>query len=490
MILVQPSWSSVHGSFADIASKKLFLPPVGVCYLAASLFRAGEEVEIMDLEPAGLSLREEVGRIIRARPDLLGVTTTTPAYAIAVDFCGEVKKALPNLPIVIGGPHVSGTGADDLGFPFDFALLGESEASLPLLVDALRGERELAEVPGLVYREEGRVRKTTRHPFIEDLDAIPFPRRELLDLNAYATHVPGRGLRRATTITASRGCPFQCVFCSAHVILGKRFRLRSVDNILDEIEEARRRFHIPHFYFNDSTLTLRRDWVLELCDGIRTRNLDITWEGMTRVNMIDRELLESLRGAGFVRLSLGIESGDQRILDIMKKGVTLGEIREAYRLCREVGIETESFAMLGLPGETRQTIRRTAWFVRSIPEVRYSSFSIATPYPGTELLGMAKKGLHGLKLLSTDYSRYRRYDGGVMEVNGLSPEDLQREQKIGLLIMHLAPLKMFALIRHFGIKVLARRFVSIIKELMRRPDKRRPAHGTPQARRRGRAQPE
>ena len=478
VLLVQPHWSSVHGSFADVATTKLFLPPIGICYLAASLFRAGHEVGILDLESAGLALREELERIIRWAPDLLGVTATTPAYAIAERFCTEVKRLTPSLPLVIGGPHISGTGAEDLHFPFDFALLGESEISLPLLVSALRGERDYEDVPGLVYRTGTQLRSTPRGPFIENLDEIPFPQRELLDLNAYATFVPGKGLRHVTTITASRGCPFQCVFCSAHVILGKRFRLRSVGNVLAEIEEARNRFHIPHFYFNDSTLTLKRDWILELCDGIRQRKLDITWEGMTRVNMVDRKLLKSLKGAGFVRLSLGIESGDQRILDIMKKGVTLEDIREAYRLCREAGIETESFAMLGLPGETRETIRRTAWFVRSIPEVRYSSFSIATPYPGSELMVMAKKGQYGLKLLSADYSKYRRYDGGVMEVNGLSPEDLQREQKLGLLIMHLTPRKMRALVRHFGVLMLARRFVAILKELLLRPAKRRPTYGT------------
>jgi radical SAM superfamily enzyme YgiQ (UPF0313 family) len=477
VLLIQPTWSSVHGSFASIAAKKLFLPPVGICYLAAALFRKGHEVEMLDLEPAGLSLRETLEAIAGARPDLLGVTTTTPAYSIARDFCAEVRGALPGLPIVIGGPHISGTGAEELDAPFDYALLGESELSLPTLADAVMGEAGVEEVPGLVYRSAGGLRRTDRGPFIDDLDRIPFPLRGLLDPAHYATFVPGRGLRRATTITASRGCPFQCVFCSAHVILGKKFRLRSVGNILEEIEEARRRWRISHFYFNDSTLTLMRDWILSLCEQIRRKGLDITWEGMTRVNAIDRELLKALKGAGFVRLSLGIESGDQRILDVMKKGVTVEEIRAAYRLCREEGIETESFAMLGLPGETRETIRRTAWFVRSIPEVRYSSFSIATPYPGSELMDMAKKGEHGLRLLSTDYNRYRRYDGGVMEVNGLSPADLQREQKIGLLIMHLTPRKMLALIRHFGVWMLVGRFVGILKELVQGAGKRLRGNG-------------
>ncbi|MCC6448954.1 MAG: radical SAM protein [Candidatus Aureabacteria bacterium] len=474
VLLVQPSWSSVHGSFAGVAAKKLFLPPIGICYLAASLSRAGYGVEMLDLEAGRMSLRETLERIGRARPGLLGVTATTPAYSLAREFCGAVKEALPGLPIVIGGPHVSGTGAEELDDVFDFALLGESELSLPLLADAVRNGGGYEEVPGLAYRSGGILRRTPRGPLIEDLDGIPFPRRDLLDVGAYATFVPGKGLRRTTTITASRGCPFGCVFCSAHVILGKRFRIRSVGNILGEIEEARGRFGIVHFYFNDSTLTLKRGWILKLCEGLSVKNLGITWEGMTRVNMIDRELLRTLRRAGFVRLSLGIESGEQRILDIMKKGVTLEEIREAYRLCREERIETESFAMLGLPGETRETIRRTARFVRSIPEVRYSSFSIATPYPGSELMAMAKEGRHGLKLLSGDYRRYRRYDGGVMEVNGLSPEDLQREQKRGLLVMHLTPRKMCALIRHFGLRMLAGRCIAILRDLMRGPGNRRP----------------
>jgi anaerobic magnesium-protoporphyrin IX monomethyl ester cyclase len=468
VLLVQPAWSSVHGSFAEIATSKLFLPPVGLCYLAAALSREDCEVRILDSEAEGLTRRQEMDAIAACAPDLLGVTATTPAYHLAKRFCEDVKGEFPELPVVIGGPHVTGTGGEGLGPAFDYAILGEGEASILLLVKAVRGEIDFESVPDLVYRVGGALRFVSRSSFIQDLDSIPFPKRDLLKQNLYKTEVPGRGVQRCTTITASRGCPFQCIFCAARSIHGKIFRMRSVENILREIDDIRNRFGIPHLYFNDSTLTLKRECIMQLCEGLRKNKLDVTWEGMTRVNMIDKELLREMKKSGFVRLALGIESGDQRILDIMKKGVTLEEIREAYRMCREAGIQTESFAMLGLPGETRETIRRTAWFVRSIPEVRYSSFSIATPYPGTELLEMAKGVQHGLKLLSTDYSKYRRYDGGVMEVNGLSPEDLQTEQKRGLLIMHLAPRKMLALIRHFGIRVLATKFVAILADILGR----------------------
>lgn len=468
ILLVQPSWSAVHGSFADVATKKLFLPPVGLCYLAGALSREGFNVQLLDFEPMGLSLEEELLRVSEVSPFLLGVTATTPSFPFVKRWCSEVKKRFPNLPIVLGGPHVTGTNGDELAFPFDYALLGESELSLPLLARALRDRVAPDTVPGLVWREGEMLRRTARAPFIENLDDIPFPRRDLLDIDACHMHLPGRGTRRSTTVTASRGCPFQCVFCSARVILGDRLRTRSVENILCELDEIRNRLEIPHIYFNDSTLTLKREMILKLCEGIRRRGLDITWEGMTRVDMVDAELLCVMKKAGFVRFSFGIESGDQRVLDTIRKGITLDDIRNAFRLCREAGIATESFAMLGHPGETRASIRRTARFIRSIPEVCYSSFSIATPYPGTELERMATDNRHGLKLLTRDYERYRRYDGGVMEVNGLSPEALQREQKIGLLIMHSTPRKVLAVLRHFGAVTVFRKAVELLFSLFRR----------------------
>jgi radical SAM superfamily enzyme YgiQ (UPF0313 family) len=207
---------------------------------------------------------------------------------------------------------------------------------------------------------------------------------------------------------------------------------------------------IKHFMTLDSTLTLDRKLIVAISNELIERNVGITWEGQTRANLVDRELLVLLKRSGLVRLSFGVESADPEVLRLMKKEVPVEAMREAFRLCKELGISTLCGTMMGNPGDTRKSILRTAWFVRSIPEIRYAPIAIAIPYPGTELMDMAEKNMYGLKLLSKDYRNYSRYAGGVMEIDGMKPEELLKLQRRALLIAHLTLRKIFGLFQHFG----------------------------------------
>lgn len=210
---------------------------------------------------------------------------------------------------------------------------------------------------------------------------------------------------------------------------------------------------IDHVIVMDETMTLDKPRMLELCRRIRNEGLVFTWEGWTHAKTIDEELLKSMKKAGLIRLSFGIESGDPKILREIKKNVTLKQIREAYRMAKKIGIETRGSAILGHPNETRKTAWRTIWFLRGLKDCRQVFINVACPYPGTELHRCAVAGEGGMKLLTEDYSEYKRYGTPIIEVNDLTPNGLKRLQAIGLLLFYLTPGRIwYNLITRAGLK--------------------------------------
>jgi radical SAM superfamily enzyme YgiQ (UPF0313 family) len=244
-------------------------------------------------------------------------------------------------------------------------------------------------------------------------------------------------------------------------------RFRSGKNIVDEMERNQKEFGITHFTFVDSNITLNKKQILEICDKIIKRKLNITWEGWTRANLITEELLMQMKSAGFVRMSIGIESANPEILKIIKKEVSHEDIKHAFKLCKKAGIETTCSVMLGLPGETKQTVYETINFVRSIPEIMFSNFSIANPYPGTEMLEMAKRGEFGMKLVEPDYTKWARYDMSPIMVNDLSPEDIVYLQKFGLVKIHLTLPRILFCLRLINFRTLLGVFLNSIFQIMR-----------------------
>jgi len=220
-----------------------------------------------------------------------------------------------------------------------------------------------------------------------------------------------------------RGCPFKCIFCSTKVF-GNDARRRSAEKVIQEIRECKEKYMIEHFMFLDDTLTLNRQHILDICDLLIKAKLGITWEGSTRSNLIDEELIEKMAKSGLIRLSFGLESVDENIRRIMNKKVPLESYIEANRLTNKYGIETLNSCMIGLPGETEETIRKTLRFLRESKDIKQANISIAVPYPGTELYEMAKNEKHHLRLVENGFSQFKRYNAAVMQVGDLSPEDL------------------------------------------------------------------
>lgn len=382
------------------------LPPLGLAYIAAVLEEQKYDVEILDA-PA-LSLRaEQLPREVSARnPDLVGISAITPFFSRTLEAVEAIRNACPDTTTVLGGPHASLFPEQTLANnpSVDIVCVGEGEHVLLDLVQTIEAGDDLRRVKGIVYRENGRIARNPRMRPIDNLDSLPFPARHLLPMSVYRP-LPNQYRRLPVVhMMASRGCPFGCAYCSS-AVFGRRTRTRSPPNVVHEIRRVIEEFNAMEIQFWDDTFTLKRAWVVELCQLLIKENLGLLWTCETRVDRVDQEILELMARAGCWKIGYGVESGDQELLDMIKKGITLDQAREAIRLTKKSGIEVGLSFMLGLPGETPSRAKKTIEFAKEL-DPDYAQFCITTPYPGTELYNQAKS--YGI--LTQDLSSYTMWN--------------------------------------------------------------------------------
>ena len=442
----------IYGNYKSAAKRgaEVVIPP-GLCYIASALEQAGHKTRLIDADAEGLSFDGIMQIIDEDSFDVVGVTATTPVYSNAKEIIESVKRYNKDILTVIGGAHVTVLPTPVMqDCNVDIGIIGEGEETVVELLSTVERGQALKDVKGIIYRQGEEIITSESRPMIKDLDLLPFPARHLLKGN-YIWSVPGEGLIPVTTVLTQRGCPFSCVFCSAGIVSGRQVRYRSVTNVVDEIEHIITEFGIKYFFFADDTFTLDRERTIEMCAEIKKRNLKVSWDCTTRANVISSELLSEMKSAGMKRISFGIESGDQSILDAIRKGTTLEELERAYRWCHELGLETRGSVMIGNPFETRETIKQTSGFIRSL-KCYQVYINIAMPYPGSELYEMAKDGVGGLELLTDNWKEYQRYGNSVMKVNGLSVEDLISAQRKMYLQFYMRPGIIFYNLRRAGFK--------------------------------------
>ncbi|MGC8842620.1 MAG: B12-binding domain-containing radical SAM protein [bacterium] len=371
-------------------------PPIDLAYLAAILERKGIECIIRDYPVEGRGWQALRSDISSFSPNLLLVNVTTPTFELDMKACEIAKKLNPSIITMAKGGHT--TVLDEFALrnhPYlDIVLRGECEKT----IEEIAEDMPLEEIKGITYREDGRIRRNPDREFIEDLDSLPFPARHLLNNSLYRRPDTGE---LQTTIQTNRGCPGSCVFCLAGKLSGKKLRLRSPKNIVDEIEECINRFNIRNFFFRADTFTWRKDWVIEVCREIIRRGLEIKWVCNSRVDTLDEDRLKWMKGAGCWLISLGIESGSQRILDLMKKGITKQQARRAIELCKKYKIKTYAFYLFGLPWEREEDIRMTINFALEL-DADFAEFHLAVPFPGTELYEIVSRE----GLLEGDFQGY------------------------------------------------------------------------------------
>ncbi|MFB3897344.1 MAG: radical SAM protein, partial [bacterium] len=326
-------------------------PQTGLAYLAAVLLKSGHDCQILDAMADKIEINGTISRLVEFKPDLVVVHTTTPTFNNDTLILRKIKETIilnPHLKIGFTGTHVSVLPKESLQESIaDFVLVGEAENTLLELTSNLLAD--WATITGLAYRTpDNQIKLNPPRPLISDLDAIPFPARNLLPNGKY--RMPFFTGAPFVTIIPSRGCPYQCTFCRAGAVWGDRVRLRSAGNVCDEIEQVVSDLHIRNFVFMTDALTLKKSWTIDLCNMIKHRKLDIRWIGNSRVDAVDLEMLQLMKSSGCELISYGVESGNQAILDGAKKKITLEQAEQAIRLTQEAGILAFAYFIVGLPG--------------------------------------------------------------------------------------------------------------------------------------------
>jgi anaerobic magnesium-protoporphyrin IX monomethyl ester cyclase len=465
ILLLFPKWTGNYGIIGYFAKRASTWPPLNLAYLAGIAEKQGHKVKIIDGEAENISISEMVEQAALFKPDIIGLTATTPFFHVTAKLAEELKHHFNRTPIILGGSHITILKEKVFNPSFDYAFIGESDHSWPLFLNQYENGKDISKVKGILYRKNGSIRFSGEAEPIIDIDSIPLPARHLLMLDKYKIGTL-QGKKTFTTVMTMRGCPFKCIFCSTKVF-GNRVRKRSPRLVVDEMISVISKFNIKHFILLDDTLSLDREHILELCNIIIDEKLGITLDGSTRANLVDEELVSKMAEAGFIRISFGLESVDPNIRTIMKKNVPLESYREANKLTSKYNIETLNSCMIGLPGETVATVRKTLRFLRNSREIKQANISIATPYPGTELYEMAKKGEHGMRLLTDNFAEFRRYGSAVMSVGDLSPADLIKLQNDAFVSIYLAPWRLIPMLKKSGIIGCILTFMRLLKSLKR-----------------------
>lgn len=382
------------------------MPPLNLMYLASALQRGGHEVRILDLYAEGLSEGEFLARALEFGPALAGFATYTASFDMAAAGAELLKKNLPGLKTVAGGIHASYLPAACLkGGAFDFAVVGEGETTLLELADGLAGKKDLSGVAGLVFLKDGKPFATAPRALIEDLDALPRPAYELVDLSKYYLGITrAAGTAPAASVLTMRGCPYKCTFCSHHYGYGGRIRKRAPADVVAEMKTLYDRHGVREFQFEDPSFTCDPAHVKEICRLILEAGLKISWNCNVRANTASDELFAAMAAAGCRRALLGVESGSQQMLDRMKKGITLDGVRQTVALAKKHRMRVNAAFILGTPGETLETARQTNAFAREL-DPDYVMFSVYIPSPGGELFeDLAAEGRLDLdKVYGADY---------------------------------------------------------------------------------------
>lgn len=437
--------------------KKYFnirIPPLGILYIAAVLEENGVGVEVIDCAAGEIDYSGIEKRVEEIEPFLVGITSTTPLIPEALRSAEAVRR-VSDAYIVLGGPHATFMHNEILreNASIDFIVKGEGEYTVLDLYRTLRTGGDLAAVDGIVYRLGGdRIVENPDRPPVEDLDALPYPARHLVPSDNY--RVFDDNLAVATMI-CSRGCPMQCSFCASSALHGKRVRRRSTGDVVEEIRQIQDNLRISAIGFMDDTFTLYPRWVEEFCREVIEQDLGIEWGCTARVDRINRSLMDLMKKAGCHTLFFGVESGDQGILDRVKKGTHIDQIKHVFATAHDLGMRTIASAAIGLPGETRETANKTITFVKSL-KPSFALFSVATPYPGTDFFSKVRED----GSLQMDWSQYDLLSS-VVETSSLTREEIKKLQRKAFRDFYLRPSYLIQGLRREGFY-----FLKIVKSAL------------------------
>jgi radical SAM superfamily enzyme YgiQ (UPF0313 family) len=417
VLLIEPPFQRFSGFKCDWF-------PLGLGYIAAVLKNNGFDVAIYNVDfhtsPQYLKYAKlleksdnysdalnnplhavwaEVRDVIRSQnPDVAGISVKTVKLKAAQVIAKICKDVDGDIIVVAGGPHCSAVADHALtDRNIDYVVRGEGEFSFLELLEAIKQDRSLQQVDGLSYRNDAGVVHNKTRSLVQNLDGLPFPdRTALLNRSLYDTDTFG-------DIITSRGCPFNCAYCASHLTWTKKVRYRSVENILFEIKTIIHDFGARQFMFWDDSFTLSKKRIIEFCGALSAEKLGINWGCNTRFDLLDEDIIKSMKLAGCNNIELGVESGSPRMLELIRKNVPLQRMRDVAVMLRRHKLYWSGFFMIGLPTETCDDIKMTIDLMREL-KPNYATFSVFTPYPGTELWEILLK--NGFVSMNMDWHRY------------------------------------------------------------------------------------
>ena len=417
MVLVQPKivdgmpWTSTPE------------PPLGLASIAACS-RDEHDYSIYDNFLYQKSNETAVREIMRGSPDAVGLSITSFTLANAEAMARSIKRASPQTLVFVGGPHASLFPREVLACDsFDAAVIGEGEITAPEYLKSAvsRDESELAKVNGLAFKnKKDQIFVNEPRPYIKDLDALPFPARDLLPVREYPEYKFSTALRAPVlTSCTSRGCPYNCLYCSSPSIWGRTWRALSAKRMADEAEMLQRDYGMRSIKYHEDHFTFNRQRVFDFCAEVRKRKLDFAWQCESRVNMIDEKLLSEMRDAGCEIIWFGIESGTQKILDFYRKGTNIALIKNAVAAAHKAGLKPMGSFIIGAPPETVEEMEQTIEFGLSLG-LEDVYFNILVAFPGSDLYDYVKK----------NNFVHATLPGGLIEVEGAVPREAVEKMRL------------------------------------------------------------
>jgi len=376
----------IYPFFKPAIDRSVFrFPPLGICYIAASLKKEGHEVHLLDC--TFLKKKEALKKAQAVNSEVIGIYCMVTLLNETLWFAEHLRSS--NRLLIAGGPLPT---CDPLPFMehFDIVVRGEGEQTIIEILQAFKEGSSYTSIPSIVFRKDVSTGKqkgdnlfySSERPFIKDIDILPFPARGLLPNQSYIRHGKKKSGYSITTVMSSRGCPYQCEFCS-NVVFGGSYRERSPQSVVDEIEESLD-LGYDRISFADDVFTLNRGRVIKICEEIKRRKLHFAWECLGRVDSMDDRTALTMKKAGCFRIYFGIESGSDQILKLMNKNISIEQARKAVDTVHQAGIQVGAFFILFYPGETDDTVIETLRFATSLP-LDYLGLTMPYPLPGTAL---------------------------------------------------------------------------------------------------------
>ncbi|MCP8305161.1 MAG: cobalamin B12-binding domain-containing protein [archaeon] len=382
LLIHPPYWTGERKPLGYVSHSTI---PLGLCYIGAMLEANGFETSILDMHKLEMTMEDLEKRITKTKPDVVGITSMTCNFPNAVKVAKAVKLGNPDTVVVVGGVHATFMHREIVrDVPeIDFVVRYEGEFTMSELVYAIDRGLDLSNIKGITFRRDGNTVSTSLRERIDDLDSLPYPAFHLLEppVEEYI----GSGEERGVPVITTRGCPFECIFCSTAAFHGHKYRIRETAKVVDELEYLKDKYKANNISFVDDNFTMQKERVYELCRQMKERNLSMKWGCSTRVDLLTEDLLKTMKEAGCDDIFFGIESASQEVLDIIKKRFTVQQAKDMVIAAEKIGIRTHCSFIIGLPGESAESLNSMIKFFDETKPSGRALPNILEILPGTEL---------------------------------------------------------------------------------------------------------